>query len=245
MDITLNAESNTVELRADSATADCANLDYLVIGQEIDEESSNAAHYPAGDAELANGAVMAMGNGGYTGEGYIEGWYNDADPSAMFKVSTHLPGTYDIRVRYAAGHKDCENMELYLNGAKSSDLYFPITGSWTNWSSITQQVDLVKGLNTVEFRAAYASVDCANFDWVEVDAVDVYAALVAPYMLVDHSSILLGWNPGNGFDSVQWTGNLTNDFSLIHSNAFDGAFTDDLHEHDAAGFYQISSETLP
>jgi hypothetical protein len=243
--VSLNSGSNTIELRPDSVTTDCANLDYIEIGLATTSQDGYSKRLQAEDAELDGGASVSAGNSGYTGEGYVEGWYQNAAPAAQFNVSTYLPGTYRIEIRYSAGHSDCENMDLYLNGAKWADLDLPTTGSWTNWAVVTQEVILVKGQNPIEFRADSASADCANLDYIEVQRVDVTDALVAPYILADGSGVSVGWNPGAGFDSIYRTVNLTNDFSLIQSNAFNGVYSEVLGEGDTAGFYRISTEVLP
>ncbi|MDF7799062.1 CBM35 domain-containing protein [Pontiellaceae bacterium B1224] len=243
-EITLAAGQNTIELRADSATTDCANLDYIEIGQKSSPEVS-AEIFQAEDAILNGGAVVASGNAGFDGEGYVEGYYNSDTPTIEFPVSCYLPGVYQIGIRYSAGHNDCTTMNLDVNGAQVADLLLPSTGSWTNWLVVTQQVALVKGLNAIELNADTASTDCANLDYISVESIDVKDALVAPYILTDGSSVSVGWNPGTGFDWIYRTAGLTNDFSLIQSNAFSGVYSEVLEKDDAAGFYRISTEMLP
>jgi hypothetical protein len=242
MEVALTAGINTVELRSDSATVDCANLDYIVIGKAVTDDGEDAIQYSAEEAELADGAVLRSGNAGYTGEGYIEGWYNQAGPTALFSVSTDLPGTYRVKIRYSAGHNDCENMDLYLNENKWADLYLPTTGAWINWSTVTQQVTLVKGLNALRFSADSASTDCANLDAIALECVDVRDALVAPYILVNGADVAVGWNPDSGFESVYRSDNLTNDFLRVQSNVFDGVFTESVLEGGSVGFYTIMDE---
>ncbi len=239
--ISLTNGNNTIELRSDSETSDCANLDYIEIGPVPTPEIDYSKQLLAKDATLDGGALMSSNNVGYTGEGYIEGWYQNADPTARFTVSIYRPGTYQLEIRYSAGHSPVENMDLYLNESKWADLYFPATGTWTNWAITTQEVTLDKGLNTIELRADEASVNCANFDGIDVVGVGGADALISPYMMVDESHISLGWNPGFGFDRVYWTSNLVDGFSLVQSNAFEGLFVDPI-QTKALGFYRISTE---
>ncbi len=144
--------------------------------QIVDPASTGVVHVPpaaggkyeAERAKCSGGAKAEKGHAGFSGTGYVGGFYNTPGAKVTFSVESEEMGTYDVVLRYAAGHKDSTCMGIYVNGEKSEMLTLPSTGDWDAWKVQKISVFLKAGVNTVSFKAETKSPDSINIDYIQL-----------------------------------------------------------------------------
>lgn len=131
-------------------------------------QDSEGGRYQAEGAKLTGGAKIAKDHAGHDGKGYVEGFYNSSTANATFAVEAPELGTYNLNLRYAAGHNACKNLGLYVNGEKSEVLDIKSTGDWAVWGNHPVSVFLKGGLNTITFKPDSESPDTVNLDFIQI-----------------------------------------------------------------------------
>ncbi len=131
-------------------------------------QESEGGRFEAEDAKLVGGAKVKKNHHGYSGKGFVEGFYNNDTAKVTFKVSAGEMGTHNVNLRYAAGHGDSKNIAIYVNGEKSEMLNLKNTGGWDQWGSQSISVFLKPGLNTISFKPESKSEDSINIDYIQV-----------------------------------------------------------------------------
>ena len=58
----------------------------------------------------------------------------------------------NMTLRYAA-LEDINNVDLYVNGSKVTTLSLPKCESYSDWKTVTQEIDLIAGDNKIELKA--------------------------------------------------------------------------------------------
>jgi hypothetical protein len=128
---------------------------------------SEGGLYEAELAKLSNGAKSEKKHAGFSGTGYVGGFYNMEGATVTFSVEAEEMGTCDVILRYAAGHKDSTCIAIYVNGEKSEMLNLKSTGDWDTWASQSISVFLKPGMNTISFKAESKSDDAVNIDYIQ------------------------------------------------------------------------------
>ena len=129
---------------------------------------AKGGQYEAERAKLVNGAKSEKEHSGFSGTGYVGGFYNTQGAKITFSVEAEEMGTYNLVLRYAAGHKECTNTGIYVNGEKSEMLNMKSTGDWAKWGNHSISVFLKPGINTISFKAESKSVNVINIDYIQV-----------------------------------------------------------------------------
>jgi hypothetical protein len=99
----------------------------------------------------------------YTGQGYLQFGSNSA-ASVRDYVTVLNDGTYLLETRYTVTGGDVSTIDLYVNGSKAATPSFTQTSLLSNWAVDSQNVDLNKGVNTIEYRANAAAAQTIYFD---------------------------------------------------------------------------------
>ncbi|MGJ8641054.1 MAG: CBM35 domain-containing protein [Opitutaceae bacterium] len=139
-----------------------------VIAQVNQPQESEGGRYEAEQAQLLNGTAIERKHKGYSGKGYVGGYYNKASAQTTFVVDAPELGTYNLTLRYAAGHKDSRIIGLYVNREKSEQLLLKSTKDWNTWASHPASVFLKPGANTITFKAESGSPDSINIDYIQI-----------------------------------------------------------------------------
>ena len=100
--------------------------------------------YEAENAALDYGAFPSTEHPGYSGTGYVMGFWMSSTAEATFTVLTDGPGDYAVNLRYSAGMGTSTNVGFYVNGVKIKNLTCPGTGNWQTWSTISETVVLTE-----------------------------------------------------------------------------------------------------
>lgn len=133
--------------------------------------------YQAADAELSGGARIETTNKGFTGKGYVAGYYNSGTAATTFRVNIPVDGEYYISLRYAAGAAGNWNTDrtvgLCINCEDIRQVFFKsISANWDIWSENIQKVRLVAGINTITYRCL---TDTDNSDCINLDKLSVWS----------------------------------------------------------------------
>jgi chitodextrinase len=105
----------------------------------------------AEDATLGGYAVVSTQDTGYTGTGYVGGYWQGTSSTTFTINNVPEAGEYLVRARYAAGWGDAP-ISVYVNGVKITSLTFNNTAAWNVWLSKTLLVTLQAGTNTIMYR---------------------------------------------------------------------------------------------
>ncbi|MDC0712271.1 CARDB domain-containing protein [Stigmatella sp. ncwal1] len=122
--------------------------------------SSGGTRYEAESATLSGGAAITTNHGGYTGTGFVEGYWA-LGANTQFNVSAASAGWYDLSLRYSNGFA-ASNISVYVNGNKLGQSALPTTGNWDTWANKAEVAYLNAGANQVSYK--YDSGDGANIN---------------------------------------------------------------------------------
>jgi endoglucanase len=121
-------------------------------------QSASAAPvtYQSEDATISQG-VVESNHAGFTGTGFVN-FDNLTGSYVQYTVNAAAAGAHSLTFRYANGTTANRPVNVVVNGSTAvSNLAFPGTGAWTTWQSITTNVTLAAGSNTIRTTATTAN----------------------------------------------------------------------------------------
>lgn len=128
----------------------------------------------------APGSFYSAGNmtvdgshAGFSGAGFVAGFYMNKGSHIQFTVNVAEAGEYDVSIGYANGNTEAKGMPaklaVYVNGSKQTDTLLVPGVQWNTYLKKTEQLKLQKGENTITYWYEDVSVDAApNIDYIEV-----------------------------------------------------------------------------
>jgi hypothetical protein len=127
----------------------------------------------AEDAELSGNAAVANNHTGYTSSGFTDGFEQVGDSLADTITGVPSAGTYSLTIRYSNstggdGKTTTRTLSTEVNGTAGPALSFPTTADWNNWSTMTVQLPLKQGSNTLSI--GQSATDSGN---INVDSLAV------------------------------------------------------------------------
>jgi hypothetical protein len=134
--------------------------------------------YEAESATLSGGANKAVNHTGYSGTGFVDGFFNSTTAQVSFAVYAVSGGSYTAKLHYSAGNGASTNVGLYVNGVKIKNITAPATASWDAWGDESETVTLIGGSNTIAYKAETSSPSCINLDKVVVSATGCTAPTI-------------------------------------------------------------------
>lgn len=149
---TLTAGNHDIRLAYDSGDNGNANIDRLDV-------TANVPPQPAGPGEAesayrSGGAAVASSTGGFTGAGYVGG-FTSAGASLLRTVQAGAAGTATATITFATPG-GARTLDLLVNGRVTGQVTFP---SGSGWRTVTSNVPVRAGVNTVGVRAAGTGAD--------------------------------------------------------------------------------------
>ncbi|MGH3646041.1 MAG: discoidin domain-containing protein, partial [Micromonosporaceae bacterium] len=106
---------------------------------------------------------------GYSGSGFCN-TTNTTGAYVEWTVTAAKAGRHSLTFGYANGSSANRPLDVRLNGSLiDSNLAFPPTGAWSNWSTVTTVADLAAGTNRIRVTATTSS-GAANLDYLDVTA---------------------------------------------------------------------------
>lgn len=169
--------------------------------------------YEAEAAQLSGGAKTNADHPGYTGSGFVDGYWN-AGATTTFSVNAAGAGTYRVDIRYANAQNNPSTASLYVNGAKVKQTSFPKLANWDTWGTVTESLALTAGTNTIAVK-----YDTGDTGWINLDRL----TLMPVQKLEAESAQLTGGaktntdHPGysgSGFVDGYWISGATTTFSV-------------------------------
>ena len=145
--LTFSAGPHTVAYKFGSADSGNLNLDAL--------DFLSPAAKPAVEAEnwfMSGGAVVATDIAGFNGAGYVSG-FGTTGARTIRTVFMGADGAATATVRYANPSGSSRSLDVYVNGAKTTQLALP---AGAGWLKARLPLTLRTGLNTVSLQGAGA-----------------------------------------------------------------------------------------
>ena len=154
----------------------------------------------AEDAALRGFAEVMTQSPGYTGTGYVGGYWNGFAATTFTVNNVPEAGTYSVRARYASGWGD-RKMSIYVNGNKVVSFNFNNTGDWKVWNSKSALLPLRAGTNTITYQND-AGEGPITLDYIALFLTRSVTAPAAPTNLaasgVTADGFTLSWNAAAG-----------------------------------------------
>ncbi|WP_324650791.1 family 16 glycoside hydrolase [Georgenia sp. H159] len=132
-------------------------------------------YYEAEEATMLGGANPHDEHNGYSGTGFAQGIQN-VGAEVRFTATVDEAGTHPVNLRYANGPHPFEGtktVSLYVNGEKVGPWELPSTGDWKTWGTVSRDVELDAGSNTISLRYDEGDDGNVNFDVLSVGAPDI------------------------------------------------------------------------
>lgn len=121
------------------------------------------------------GMSFDASHAGYSGTGFVAGFFMNGGSHIQFTVEVPEDGEYDVTVGYANGNSEAKGQDaklgVYVNGNKQKDTLLKPGQAWSTYLRKTEQLQLKKGTNTITYWYEDLSVSAApNFDYIEIAA---------------------------------------------------------------------------
>ncbi|HLT83013.1 MAG TPA: family 16 glycoside hydrolase [Phototrophicaceae bacterium] len=136
---------------------------------------ADRGYYEAEEATLLGGANTHDEHNGYSGTGFAQG-IQQVGAEVRFDVSVDEAGTHPIHLRYANGPHPSDmdkTVSLYVNGEKVGPWLLPRLGDWKTWATVSRDVELDAGANTIAIRYDEDDDGHVNLDVLSVGDPDI------------------------------------------------------------------------
>jgi hypothetical protein len=121
----------------------------------------------AEDAALTGGAKVNNDHAGYTGTGFVDGYWNQG-ATTTFTVNTAGAGQYDITLRYANASGSARTLSVFVNGVNVRQTSLPALADWDTWSTKSETLSLNAGQNTVAYKFEAGDSGHINLDAITI-----------------------------------------------------------------------------
>jgi hypothetical protein len=213
--VSLNAGNNIIAYKADVASTAPINLDYISIQPTITK-------FEAENASLGGSANTATDHTGYSGTGFVGGYYNNTSAQTSFSITKPV-GIYTIDLRYSAGNGTSTNIGLYVNGIKIKNITCNATSNWDTWADEIETVSLNAGNNTIEYKADVASTACINLDYITIGALNWFTCPGTTTTLIATTA-----TAGNTYQWQVSTNNGSSYSNISNGASYSGTTSDTL-----------------
>jgi hypothetical protein len=144
--VSANETTNTNVYTVESINSD------ITIGANFRFIATDSNHYEAENTILHN-AIVETDHLGYSGAGYVN-FDNTIGSSIQFAVVANTTGTQKITIQYANGATTERPTAVYVNEKMViAQLPYPPTGAWDTWSTVELELELTKGINTIQLES--------------------------------------------------------------------------------------------
>lgn len=114
----------------------------------------------------SSSAVIDTKHTGYTGTGFVDS-ENVVGASISWSVSAASAKTYSAVIRFGNGGTGARRATVVVNDSEIKTLDFPTNSNWDQWQTVTVDIPLKAGTNSVKLVAATAD-GLANIDSLSV-----------------------------------------------------------------------------
>jgi len=154
---------------------------------------SGTGMYEAESATV-NHANIVTGSGASGGR-YV-GQIDYTDSYVQFAVQAPSTGDYAMEIRYANGTGAASTHALSVNGGTAQTVSYPATAGWGQFGSLTRQVHLNAGTNTI--RLTKGATGYAELDYIQLNAAST-ATNIAPQGMAS-TSFVSAWESLTGLN---------------------------------------------
>lgn len=147
------------------------SMQNVTSNSELDQKVAAAIDYQAETASLEGGAKVVTNHSGYTGTGFVDGYYNNANAKTTFSVNVGAAGQYPVTLRYSAGNAQSTTNAVYVNGTFVKNITCPKTTNWDTWANELENLTLNAGKNTIAYKSTASTTSCINLDKITVGDV--------------------------------------------------------------------------
>lgn len=137
-------------------------------------QSAEGMKYEAEDASLSGDSTDGMAGSnnnhtGYTGTGFADKFEIDG-AAVTFRVNGKTAGQYPVEIRYSNGGASAASLSIYVNGTFIRQVDFAQTSNWDSWATITEDLPLAAGANSIklEFDSESGDTGYVNIDNIYV-----------------------------------------------------------------------------
>jgi hypothetical protein len=171
----IHTSALTLQYRQNSGPFTTANTSVAVAGTGVTGAPafpSYCAFATACEAEnalIGGYAATAYDHTGHTGTGFIAGLTSPGSGLTQDVSAVPAAGTYRLSVRYANstggdGQSTTRTLSTAINGAAGPTLSLPTTASWNAWGTVSVNVSLRAGVNTISVTRGAADSGNVNLD---------------------------------------------------------------------------------
>lgn len=114
----------------------------------------------------SNSGVIDTKHAGYTGTGFID-TDNAVGAAIVWSISAASAKTYTAQIRFGNGGAGARRATVVVNDSQIKTLDFPTNSNWTQWQTVTVDVPLKAGTNSIKLVAETAD-GLANIDNLRV-----------------------------------------------------------------------------
>ncbi len=147
---------------------------------DLDQEENNyeAVTYEAEKAELSGGASVSKLYSGYTGTGYVSGYWNKG-ASCAFTVNVPDSGYYDVSLRFANATGEDRTLSILVNGKKVKQTVLKNLSDWNKWDVKNERLELKAGKNVITYVYDRNDTGNVNIDNITVSAPGILTGSVS------------------------------------------------------------------
>ncbi|MBN6039458.1 family 16 glycoside hydrolase [Amycolatopsis sp. 195334CR] len=135
--------------------------------------TGQVTEYEAETAGLSGGAAANTNHPGYSGTGFVDGYWNQG-ASTAFTVNVPAAGAHNVGLRYSNGpdpFSGSKTVSVYVNGTKVRQTRLASTVDWDTWATHTESLPLQAGNNTVTYKFDSGDDGNVNLDKISVTPV--------------------------------------------------------------------------
>jgi alpha-galactosidase len=123
--------------------------------------------FQAEEADLSGGAATSTDNEGYSGTGFVQGYYFGTGQRTAFKIDATRGGRYKPIIRYSNSFSGVQMLSLYANDKFVKKIKFKPTGDSDSWGECSVDIALEKGKNIVALQKDEGD-GCVNLDCIKI-----------------------------------------------------------------------------
>lgn len=165
LDSTYPLPLNTINF---TVTGGTAKVGFICINASPDTAQQPITILEAESAVL-NNAVVASNRAGFTGTGFAD-FINASGDFVEWSINKTDPSSVILKFRYANGSTADRPLKLEVNNVEvNAGLSFPVTGSWTKWSTVSDTVQLNAGANKIKLTSIGSNgANIDNLGWKNI-----------------------------------------------------------------------------
>jgi len=119
--------------------------------------------YEAESAALSGGAKYNNDHPGYTGSGFVDGYWN-VGAATQFNVNAAAAGNYTATLKYGNANGAAQTLSIFVNGAKVKTTTLANLANWDTWAVQSEPLALQAGNNTIAYKYESSASGVVNID---------------------------------------------------------------------------------